>query len=130
MKESGPLPGTNGLPINSLRGEAAAANQRRDERFLAERSVHIVYHGQPGTAWLVDCSEYGLQIVTKQPMQSHDEFHVEVRLDGKFRLVKYQVRYWSQLWDDACQIGAQLAEEIPEAEAKLILQELLAGADR
>lgn len=130
MKESGSLPGKGGLPINGLRGEASAANQRSEERFLAERSVHIVYRGQPATAWLVDCSEYGLQIVTKQPMQAHDEFHVEVRLDGKFRLVQYQVRYWSQLWDDACQIGAEMIEEIPEAEAKLILQELLAGVEQ
>jgi hypothetical protein len=130
MNESGSLPKMGGLPINSLREGISPANQRREERFLAERSVHLVYSGQPMDAWLVDCSEYGLQIVCKQAMQAHDEFQVEVRLDGKFRMVRYQVRYWSQLWADACQIGAEMVEEIPEAEAKLILQELLAGAER
>lgn len=118
-----------GLPINALRASAERANQRREERFLAERSIHIVYHGQPMDAWLVDCSPHGLQIVSKQIMESHEEFQVEVRLHGKFRLVRYRVRYWFQLWADACQIGAQLVEEISDAEARLILQELLAGSN-
>lgn len=117
------------LAINMLRGSGQRVNQRREERFLAERSIHMVYQGQPMNAWLVDCSAHGLQIVSKQPMESQEEFQVEVRLGGKFRLVRYQVQYWFQLWADACQIGAQLVEEISEAEAKLILQELLVGSN-
>lgn len=119
-----------GLPINSLRTASDRKDQRREERFLAERSVHIVYQGQPMDAWMVDCSAHGIQIVSKQIMEAQDEFQVEVRLHGKFRLVRYQVRYWFQLWAEACQIGAQLVEEVSEDEAKLILQELLAGAIR
>lgn len=117
-----------GLPINALRGGAERTDLRREERFLAERPIHMVYQGQPMDAWLVDCSAHGLQIVSKQIIESQEEFQVEVRLHGKFRLVRYQVRYWFQLWADACQIGAQLVEEIPETEANMILQDLLAGA--
>lgn len=117
-----------GLPINALRGGVERIDQRDEERFLAERPIHLVRQGQPMDAWLVDCSAHGLQIVSKQVMESHEEFHVEVRLHGKFRLVRYRVRYWFQLWADACQIGAQLVEEISDAEANLILQALLAGA--
>jgi hypothetical protein len=130
MKELGALPKMGGLPINGLRGSFDQANHRREERFLAERSIHMVYQGQPMDAWLVDCSAHGLQIVSKQAMQAQEEFHVEVRLHGKFRLVRYQVRYWFQVWAEACQIGAEMAEEVSEADAKLILQELLGSANR
>jgi hypothetical protein len=130
MKESGTLPKMGGLPINALRGSLDQPNGRGEERFLAERSVHIVYKGQPRTAWLVDCSAHGLQLVSKEVMQALEEFHVEVRLHGKFRLVRYHVKYWFQLWDDSCQIGAEMTEEVPEAEAKLILAELVGTAQR
>lgn len=130
MKQSGRLPKMGELPINALRGSQDQPNLRREERFLAERSVHIVYNGQPRTAWLVDCSAHGLQVVSKEVMQAQEEFQVEVRLNGKFRLVRYRVKYWFQLWAESCQIGAELIEEIPEAEARLILAELLSTAHR
>jgi hypothetical protein len=130
MIESGTLPKLGGLPINSLRGGFDQANHRQEERFLAERSVHIVYNDQPMNAWLVDCSAHGLQIVSKQVMAAHEEFLLEVRLHGKFRLVRYQVKYWFQLWADACQIGAAMIEEITEADAKLVLQQLLGNASK
>jgi hypothetical protein len=130
MKETGAMPKTGGLPINGLRGTPEQANNRREERFLAERPLQLVYRGEKTDAWLVECSAHGLQIVSRKPMEAREEFQIEFHLEGKPRLVRYQVLYWFQFWDDACQIGAEMVDDLSEAEAGLVLQQLLANANR
>jgi hypothetical protein len=113
------------VALNGLRGSFDESELRKEERFLAERSIEAIVRGQNRDLWLVDCSIHGLQLVCNTDMSASEQFCLIVPLQGKPIQVKYEVRYLFKLWADTFQIGAALIESFDPEQEQWLLRELL-----
>jgi hypothetical protein len=130
MEHSTKHPPSEPVAINGIRGTFEQSNLRKEERFLAERSIQALYNGKTLEMWLVDCSSHGIQIVSRQHFDCGERLQIIIQYKGAPAYVPYEVRYWFKLWSDTFQLGAELTESLSPDEEKLLLQELLAPNKR
>jgi hypothetical protein len=95
---------------------------RREERFLVERQISIVYGRSSTPGWLVDCSRHGIRVASPLQLYRNDQFTIVLQPQEQSIKHNYVVRHTGKLWGDIRMTGAQLIEQVDDVEADAILQ--------
>lgn len=113
------------IAVNGIRGVINSHESRKEERFVAGRTIEAIQNGKEFSACLVECSLHGLQLVCPHAMKAGEHFAVILRIEGQTHHVAYEIRYCRKVWDDAYQVGAQRVDRLTVELEKFLLLELL-----
>ncbi|HSU66734.1 MAG TPA: PilZ domain-containing protein, partial [Tepidisphaeraceae bacterium] len=99
------------LSLNRLRGVSPPHEGRTQERYLAERPVHVLAASGPFDGWLLDVSAGGAALIAPHALQPGEEIVVVLDSPLGTRRSSHRVRYCIKLWEDAHQVGAERGDQ-------------------
>ena len=90
-----------------VRRAEPVVERRREPRYPTHKLVRVVYNMGEQRVWVIQCSARGVAILSRAPMQTGEQFMIQLKL-GAMTLLVYVVRFCREERKGIFRVGGEL----------------------